>query len=190
MSMTSTKSFSTKNAGVLVVAVFSLAISMGLSQVSSAMALDELLNCKGVADGSDDLDTKDKMSCDEKEDKVSKNSEIKSENDDSASSNDDEDADESNGVESEANNVLTAGPAVASPDDHIIKPIILNKGTESDEPLETNNEKNNQVDESSPKQIFQDKLDLRDQFDRNTNTGVTELYESFDLPYTAIYKNQ
>ena len=49
--MTSTKSFSTKNAGVLVVAIFSIAISMGLSQVSSAMALDELLDCKGIANG-------------------------------------------------------------------------------------------------------------------------------------------
>ena len=190
MSMTSTKSFSTKNAGVLVVAVFSIAISMGLSQVSSAMALDELLNCKGVANGSNDLDTKDKMSCDENEDKVSKNSEIKSENDDSASSNDDDDADQSSGMESKTDSVLTAGPAVASQDDHIIKPINLNKGTDSDEPLKTNNDKNKQSAESSPKQIFQDKLDLRDQFDKNTNTGVSELYESFDLPYTAIYKNQ
>ena len=190
MSMTSTKSFSTKNAGVLVVAVFSLAISIGFSQVSSAMALDEILDCKGVANGSHDLDTKDKMSCDKKVDKVSKNSGMKSENDDATSSNDDEATDESNGVESKTNSVLTAGPAVASPDDHIIKPINLNKGTESDEPLKTNNDKNKKSAESSPKQIFQDKLDLRDQFDRNTNTGVSELYESFDLPYTAIYKNQ
>ena len=186
MSMTSTKSFSTKNAGVLVVAVFSIAISMALSQVSSAMALDELLDCKGVAN---DLDTKDKMSCDENEDKVSKNSDIKSENDDSASSNDD-DADQSSGIESKTDSVLTAGPAVASPDDHIIKPINLNKGTDSDEPLKTNNDKHKQSAESSPKQIFQDKLDLRDQFDKNTNTDVSELYESFDLPYTAIYKSQ
>ena len=185
--MTSTKSFSTKNAGVLVVAVFSIAISMALSQVSSAMALDELLDCKGVAN---DLDTKDKMSCDENEDKVSKNSDIKSENDDSASSNDDEGADQSSGIESKTDSVLTAGPAVASPDDHIIKPINLNKGTESDEPLKTNADKNKKSIESSPKQIFQDELDLSHQFDRNTNTGVSELYQSFDLPYTAIYKNQ
>jgi hypothetical protein len=184
--MTSTKSFSTKNAGVLVVAVFSIAISMALSQVSSAMALDELLDCKGVAN---DLDTKDKMSCDENEDKVSKNSDIKSENDDSASSNDD-DADQSSGIESKTDSVLTAGPAVASPDDHIIKPINLNKGTDSDEPLKTNNDKHKLSAETSSKQIFQDKLDLRDQFDKNTNTDVSELYESFDLPYTAIYKNQ
>jgi hypothetical protein len=186
MSMTSTKSFSTKNAGVLVVAVFSIAISMALTQVSSAMALDELLDCKGVAN---DLDTKDKMSCDENEDKVSKNSDIKSENDDSASSNDD-DADQSSGIESKTDSVLTAGPAVASPDDHIIKPINLNKGTDSDEPLKTNNDKHKLSAETSPKQIFQDKFDLRDQFDKNTNTDVSELYESFDLPYTAIYKNQ
>ncbi len=186
MSMTSTKSFSTKNAGVLVVAVFSIAISMALSQVSSAMALVELLDCKGVAN---DLDSKDKMSCDENEDKVSKNSDIKSENDDSASSNDD-DVDQSSGIESKTDSVLTAGPAVASSDDHIIKPINLNKGTDSDEPLKTNNDKHKLSAETSPKQIFQDKLDLRDQFDKNTNTDVSELYESFDLPYTAIYKNQ
>jgi len=188
--MTSTKSFSTKNAGVLVVAVFSIAISIGLSQVSSAMALDDLLNCKEVADGSNDLNTKDIKSCDEKVDKVSKNSGLKTESEDSASSIDDEDADKSNGVESKADSVLTAGPAVASSDDHIIKPINLNKGTESDEPLKTNADKNKKSIESSPKQIFQDELDLSHQFDRNTNTGVSELYQSFDLPYTAIYKNQ
>ena len=185
--MTSTKSFSTKNAGVLV-AVFSIAISIGLSQVSTAMALDDILNCKEVADGSNDLSTKDINSCDEKVDKVSKNSGLKSENDDSASSNDDDD--QSSGIESKTDSVLTAGPAAASPDDHIIKPINLNKGTESDEPLKTNADKNKKSIESSPKQIFQDKLDLRDQFDKNTNTDVSELYKSFDLPYTAIYKNQ
>jgi len=188
--MTSTKSFSTKNAGVLVVAVFSIAISIGLSQVSLAMALDVLLNCKAVANGSNDLDAKDIKSCDSKVDKVSKNSGIKSEDDDSPSSNVDETADKSNGVESKTNSLLTAGPAVASPEDHIIKPINLNKGTESDEPLKTNNDKSKQSDDSSPKQIFQDKLDLSNPFDRNTNTDVAELYESFDLPYTAIYKNQ
>jgi len=188
--MTSTKSFSTKNAGVLVVAVFTIAISIGLSQVSTAMALDDILNCKEVADGSNDLSTKDKNLCDEKVDKVSKNSGLKSENDDAASSNDDEDADKSSGVESATNSVLTAGPAVASPDDHIIKPINLNQGAESDEPLKTNADKNKKSTEFSPKQIFQDKLDLSHQFDRNSNTGVAELYESFDLPYTAIYKNQ
>lgn len=190
MSMTGPKSFSTKNAGVLVVAVFSIAISIGISQVSSAMALDEFLNCKGVANGSNDLDTKDKMSCDNKVGKVSKNSGMKSENDGAASSNDDKDAAKSNGVESKTNSVFTAGPAVASSDDHIIKPINLNKGTESDEPLKTNNDKSKQSAESSAKQIFQDKLNLHDQIDRNTNTDVADLYESFDLPYTAIYKNQ
>src|SRR4026209_2597077 len=114
--MTSTKSFSTKNAGVLVVAVFSIAISIGLSQVSTAMALDDILNCKEVADGSNDLNTKDIKSCGEKVDKVSKNSGLKTESEDSASSIDDEDADKSNGVESKADSVLTAGPAVASSD--------------------------------------------------------------------------
>lgn len=187
--MTSTKSFSTKNAGVLV-AVFTIAISIGFSQLSTAMALDELLNCNEVAKGSNNVDTKDKTSCDEKADKVSKNSGIKSENDDAASSNDDKGADKSNGVKSKTKSVLTAGPAAASADDHIIKPINLNKGIESDEPLKTNNDKNKQSADSSPKQIFQDKLDLSDQLDKNTNTGFTELYNSFNLPYTAIYKNQ
>lgn len=129
--MTSTKSFSTKKTGFLVVAVFSIAISIGLSQVSTAMAL-----------------------------------------------------------ESKTNSVITEGPAVASSDDHIIKPINLNKGTESDEPLKTNKDKNRPTADSSPNQIFQDKLHLSKSFDRNTNTNVAELYESFDLPYTAIYKNQ
>ena len=63
MSMTSTKSFSTKNAGVLVVAVFSLVVSIGLSQVSSVMAQDEFLNCEKGADESNDLDTKVDTSC-------------------------------------------------------------------------------------------------------------------------------
>ena len=58
------------------------------------------------------------------------------------------------------------------------------------EAFKTNNDKSKQSDDSSPKQIFQDKLDLSNPFDRNTNTDVAELYESFDLPYTAIYKNQ
>jgi hypothetical protein len=188
--MTSTKSFSTKNAGVLVVAIFSLAMSIGFSQVTTAMALDETLNCEDVANESNNYDTTNEVSCDENVDKVSKNSEVKSENDDATSTNDDDEADESDVVESKTNSVFTAGPAVASPDDNIIKPINLNKGTESDEPLETNNDKIKQSAESSPKQIFEDKFNLSDNIDTNTNTGISELYESFDLPYTAIYKNQ
>ncbi|TVP41668.1 exported protein of unknown function [Candidatus Nitrosocosmicus arcticus] len=192
MSMTSTKSFSTKNAGVLVAAVFSLTIAIGLSQVSSAMALNDLLNCNTeVGNESSDFDMKDATSCNDKVSKESENLEDQSEmNNDAASSNDDEGADERNGVESKTNSVLTAGPAVASPDDNIIKPINLNKGTESDEPLETNNDKNKMSAESVSKQIFEDEIGLSDQLDTNTNTDVSELYKSFDLPYTAIYKNQ
>jgi len=192
MSMTSTKSFSTKNAGVLVAAVFSLAITIGLSQVSSAIAQNELLNCNTeVGNESSDFDMKDATSCNDEVSKESENSEEESEmNNDAVSSNDDEDADESNGVESKTNSVLTAGPAVASPDDNIIKPINLNKGTESDEPLETNNDKNEESSESVSKQIFEDEIDLSEQLDTNTNTDVSELYKSFNLPYTAIYKNQ
>ena len=188
MSMTSTKSFSTKNAGVLVAAVFSLVISIGLSQVSSAMALNELLNCD--TEQSSDFDMKDATSCNDEVSKESKNSEDKYEMNNALSSNDEEDADESNGMESKTNNVLTAGPAVASPDDNIIKPINLNKGTESDEPLETNNDNNKKSSESVSKQIFEDGIDLSEQLDTNTNTDVSELYKSFDFPYTAIYKNQ
>ena len=112
MSMTSTKSFSTKNAGVLVVAVFSIVAALGLSQVSSAMAVNELLNCDTeVANESSDFDMKDATSCIDKDN-------------DAVSSNDEEDND-SNGDETETNSVLTTGPAVASSDDNIIKPINL-----------------------------------------------------------------
>ena len=72
------------------------------------------------------------------------NQDDESDNNDAASSNDDEDDDESNGAESKTNSVLTAGPAVASSDDNIIKPINLNNGAESDEPLKTNNDNNKQ----------------------------------------------
>ncbi len=191
MSMTSTKSFSTKNAGVLVVAVFSLVVSLGLSQISSAVAQNELLNCDTVgADESSSINIMDATSCDDEVSRDSDNSDDESEIENAASSNDDEDADESNGVKSTTSSVLTAGPAVASSDDNIIKPINLNKGTESDKPLKTNNDNNKQSAQFATKQIFEDEIDLSDQLDTNTNTGVSELYESFDLPYTAIYKNQ
>jgi hypothetical protein len=192
MSMTSTKSFSTKNAGVLVVAVFSLVVSLGLSQISSAMAQNELINCDTEGtDESSSINIKDDAACDDEASKDSENTGDESgTNNAAASSNDDEDTDESNGVKSTTSSVLTAGPAVASPDDNIIKPINLNKGTESDEPLKTNNDNNKESAETVSKQIFEDEIDLSEQLDTNTNTAVSELYESFDLPYTAIYKNQ
>lgn len=200
MSMTSTKSFSTKNTGVLVVAVFSLVVSLGLSQISSAMAQNELINCdiEGT-DESSNINIRDDAACDDGVAKDSENSGDGSDtNNAAASSNDDEDDDESNGVKSTTSSVLTAGPAVASPEDNIIKPINLNKGTESDEPLKTNNDNDNDNDndnnkesaKSVSKQIFEDEIDLSDKLDTNTNTAVSELYESFDLPYTAIYKNK
>jgi hypothetical protein len=176
MSMTSTKSFSTKNAGVLVVAVFSIVAALGLSQVSSAMAVNELLNCDTeVANESSDFDMKDATSCIDKDN-------------DAVSSNDDEEDNDSNGDETKTNSVLTTGPAVASSDDNIIKPINLNKGGESDEPLEVKNTNNKQSADSVSKQVFEDELNLGDQLSKNTNTDVSEFYESFDLPYTAIYK--
>jgi hypothetical protein len=192
MSMTSTKSFSTKNAGVLVVAVFSLVVSLGLSQISSAMAQNELINCDTEGtDESSSINIKDDAACDDEVSKDSENSGDESDTNNAAvSSNDDEDANEGNGVKGTTSSVLTAGPAVASPDDNIIKPINLNKGTESDEPLKTNNDNNKESAETVSKQIFEDEIDLSEQLDTNTNTAVSELYESFDLPYTAIYKNQ
>ena len=191
MSMTSTKSFSTKNAGVLVVAVFSMVVSLGLSQVSSATALNELLNCNTeVANDSSDFAMKDAMSCNDEDKTESNESGSESDNNDAVSSNDDEDEEESNGAESKTNSVLTAGPAVASSDDNIIKPINLNKGAESDEPLETNNAQDKQSADSISKQVFEDEMDLSDQLNKNTNTDISESYQSFDLPYTAIYKNQ
>ncbi len=192
MSMTSTKSFSTKNAGVLVVAVFSLVVSLGLSQISSAMAQNELINCDTEGtDESSSINVKDDAACDDEVSKDSENSGDESDTNNAAvSSNDDEDANEGNGVKSTTSSVLTAGPAVASPDDNIIKPINLNKGTESDEPLKTNNDNNKESAETVSKQIFEDEIDLSEQLDTHTNTAVSELYESFDLPYTAIYKNQ
>lgn len=194
MSMTSTKSFSTKNAGVLVVAVFSLVVSLGLSQISSAMAQNELINCDTEGtDESSSINIKDDATCYDGVSKDSENSGDESDTNNAAASSNDEDDDKSNGVKSTTSSVLTAGPAVASPEDNIIKPINLNKGTESDEPLKTNKDNDNDNKESAKsvsKQIFEDEIDLSDQLDTNTNTAVSELYESFDLPYTAIYKNQ
>jgi hypothetical protein len=192
MSMTSTKSFSKKNTGVLVVAVFSIVVSLGLSQISSVMAQNELINCDTEsADESSSINIKNDLICDDGVSNDSENSGDESDtNNTVASSNDDEDTEESNGEKSTTSSVLTTGPAVASADDNIIKPINLNKGTESDEPLKTNNDNKKESAKSVTKQIFEDKIDLSDQLDTNTNTGVSELYESFDLPYTAIYKNQ
>ena len=47
---------------------------------------------------------------------------------------------------------------------------------------------NKQSSDSGSKQVFEDEIDLGDQLSKNTNTDVSEFYESFDLPYTAIYK--
>ena len=176
MSMTSTKSFSTKNAGVLVVAVFSIIASLGLSQVSSAMAQNELLNCDSkAANEYNYFDMKDVTTCND-------------EANDAVSPFDDEENNENNGDETKTSSVVTTGPAVASPDDNIIKPINLNKGGESDEPLEVNGANNKQSSDSVSKQVFEDEMDLSDQSNKNTNTDVSEFYESFDLPFTAMYK--
>jgi hypothetical protein len=107
---------------------------------------------------------------------------------DTVSSNDDEEDNESNGDKTETKSIPSTGPAVASSDDNIIKPINLNKGGESDKPLEVKNTNNKQSADSVSKQVFEDEMDLGDQLSKNTNTDVSEFYESFDLPYTAIYK--
>jgi hypothetical protein len=127
-------------------------------------------------------------SCNDDDNEESNNSESNSNDNVAVSSNDDEEDNESNGAETKTDSVLTTGPAVASPDDNIIKPINLNKGGESDEPLEVNGANNKQSADSVSKQVFEDEMDLSDQLNKKTDTDVSEFYESFDLPYTAIYK--
>ena len=66
--MTSTKSFSTKNAGILIVAIFSIAISLGLSQVSSVMAQTDIVECStDVDEESNDTEINNARSCAEEE---------------------------------------------------------------------------------------------------------------------------
>ena len=201
--MTSTKSFSTKNAGILVVAIFSIAISMGLSQVtSSVMAQTDIVDCSSEVDNeSNDTEMNNTRSCADEEEEEEKEASSDSENDSnnnivrtvSTSSNNDEEEEEeedssaSESVSTQPKNVVSTSPASADPEDNIIKPINLNKGLVSDKPLKTNNMNNNENDDAESMKVIEDELALEQQLDKTSS--VSEVYESFDLPYTALYKN-
>jgi hypothetical protein len=203
--MTSTKSFSTKNAGILVVAIFSIAISMGLSQVisSAVMAQTDIVDCSSEMDNeSSDTEKNNTKSCaDEEEQEKEESSDSENDSSDnivrtvSTSSNNDEDDDEeedtgsSESASTQPKNVVSTSPASADPEDNIIKPINLNKGFISDKPLKTNNMNNNQQEEdaSESMKVIEDELEFKQQLDKTSS--VSEVYESFDLPYTALYKN-
>jgi hypothetical protein len=202
--MTSTKSFSTKNAGILVVAIFSIAISMGLSQVTSSavMAQTDIVDCSSEMDNeSNDTEMNNTRSCadeEEQEKEESSDSENDSSNNivrtvsTSSNNEDDEEEEENSGASESAStqpkNVVSTSPASADPEDNIIKPINLNKGFVSDKPLKTNNMNNNQDEDASESmKVIEDELEFKQQLDKTSS--VSEVYESFDLPYTALYKN-
>lgn len=197
--MTSTKSFSTKNAGILIVAIFSIAISLGLSQVTSVVAQTDVVECSTeVDDESNETEMNNARSCaDEDESEDEDNEASDSDNDSngnqvatvSPSNNDedDEESDSSDIVTTQPQNVVSSGPASADPEDNIIKPINLNKGFVSDKPLKTNNMNSNQDEDTEAMKIIEDEFEFEQQL--NKPTGVSELYETFDLPYTALYKN-
>jgi len=197
--MTSTKSFSTKNAGILIVAIFSIAISLGLSQVTSVIAQTDIVECSTeVDDESNETEMNNARSCaDEDESEDEDNDASDSGNDSngnqvatvSSSNNDedDEESDASDSVTTQPQNVVSSGPASADPEDNIIKPINLNKGFVSDKPLKTNNMNSNQDEDTETMKIIEDEFEFEQQLDKPS--GVSELYETFDLPYTALYKN-
>ena len=197
--MTSTKSFSTKNAGILIVAIFSIAISLGLSQVTSVVAQTDVVECSTeVDDESNETEMNSARSCaDEDESDDEDNEASDSDNDSngnqvatvSPSNNDenDEESDSSDSVSTQPQNVVSSGPASADPDDNIIKPINLNKGFVSDKPLKTNNMNSNQDEDTEAMKVIEDEFEFKQQL--NKPTGFSELYETFDLPYTALYKN-
>ncbi|MGD9672499.1 MAG: hypothetical protein AB7U98_03350 [Candidatus Nitrosocosmicus sp.] len=205
--MTSTKSFSTKNAGILIVAIFSIAISLGLSQVSSVMAQqNDVVGCAtDVDEESNDTEMNNARSCaDEDQDKeeeaeAEESDASDSDNDStdtqaatvSSPNNDDDDEEESDSssdsVTTQPQNVVTSGPASADPEDNVIKPINLNKGFVSDKPLKTNNINSDQDEDRETMKVIEDKFEFKQQLKKPS--AVSEIYESFDLPYTALYKN-
>ena len=195
--MTSTKSFSTKNAGILIVAIFSIAISIGLSQVTSAVAQTNLVDCSAeVDDESIDNKINDATSCVD-EDEESGNSDNSSGDNQvaavsSSTNNDDdeegEESDISDSVKTPSQSFVSTAPASADPEDNVIKPINLNKGFNSDKPLKTNNDMNTHQDEDAEAmKVIEDNFEFNQQLDKTSS--VSEIYESFDLPYTALYKN-
>ena len=198
--MTSTKSFSTKNAGILIVAIFSIAISLGLSQVSSVMAQTDIVECStDVDEKSNDSERNNARSCAEEDENEEEDNEASDSDTDSngnqaatvSSSNnidDEEESDSSDNVTTQPQNVVSSAPAVASPEDNIIKPINLNKGIVSDKPLKTNNMNSNQDEDTDAMKVIEDEFEFKQQLN-NPSSSVSEIYESFDLPYTALYKN-
>ena len=202
--MTSTKSFSTKNAGILIVAIFSIAISLGLSQVSSVMAQNDVVGCTtDVDEESNDTEMNNARSCaDEDQEEAEEEEESDASNSDndstdtqaatvSSPNNDDDDEEESDSssdnVTTQPQNVVTSGPASADPEDNVIKPINLNKGFVSDKPLKTNNVNSDQDEDRETMKVIEDKFEFKQQLKKPS--AVSEIYESFDLPYTALYKN-
>ncbi|HKR74999.1 MAG TPA: hypothetical protein VJR94_12905 [Candidatus Nitrosocosmicus sp.] len=198
--MTSTKSFSTKNAGILIVAIFSIAISLGLSQVSSVMAQTDIVKCStDVDEESNDTEMNNARSCAEEDEGEEEDNEASDSDNDStgnqaatvsSSNNDDdeEESDSSDNVTTQPQNVVSTAPAVASPEDNIIKPINLNKGMVSDKPLKTNNMNSNQDEDTEAMKVIEDEFKFNQQLNK-PSSSVSEIYESFDLPYTALYKN-
>lgn len=197
--MTSTKSFSTKNAGILIVAIFSIAISLGLSQVSSVMAQTDIVECStDVDEESNDTEMNNARSCAEEEEGEEEDNEASDSDNDStgnqaatvsSSNNDDEEeSDSSDNGTTQPQNVVSSAPAVASPEDNIIKPINLNKGIVSDKPLKTNNMNSNQDEDTEAMKVIEDEFEFKQQLNK-PSSSVSEIYESFDLPYTALYKN-
>ena len=195
--MTSTKSFSTKNAGILIVAIFSIAISLGLSQVSSVMAQTDIVECSTEVDEeSNDTEMNNARSCADEDEEDNEASDSDNESTDkqaatvsSSNNNDDdeEESDSSDNVRTQPQNVVSNAPAVASPEDNIIKPINLNKGIVSDKPLKTNNMNSNQDEDKEAMKVIEDEFEFKQKL--NKPSSVSEIYESFDLPYTALYKN-
>lgn len=195
--MISTKNFSVKKTSILVVAVFAMAITIGLGPVSSSMAVTNFINCNTEGDDdSTDNQINSVTSCHNETNKGTDDSGDKSKTT-TASSNDDDDEGEDNVdvVRNAPQSIATNKPAVASPEDNIIKPINLNKGFALDKPLETNNAKHvqsndgNDEDGIKSKNVIQDEISPKfgNKFDKSSS--MSELYDSFDLPYTALYKN-
>ena len=174
---------------------------MGLSQVTSVMAQTDIVDCSSEADNeSTDSEMNNAKSCVEEEEEKAESSDSGNDSSDdqvralSTSSNNDEDEEEeeqsnaSDIVKSQPNNLVTTSPASADPEDNIIKPINLNKGFVSDKPLKTNNMNNNQEDDDAGSmKVIEDEFEFEQQLDKTSS--VSEVYESFDLPYTALYKN-
>jgi hypothetical protein len=180
-----------------------------MGPISSSMAVADSINCntKGDSDSSDGK-TNTVTTCHKEASNGADDSDDKSSAAAAAAastSNDDEDdedqADNDVGnnvdlVKGTPQNIASNAPAFASPPDNIIKPINLNKGFTSDKPLETNNvnhvtssgdDDDGSEDKIHSKKVIEDKMPgFNNKLDKSS-TSVSELYESFNLPYTALY---